>query len=210
MALNTDSAYPTFTDMAKRLAQQRRQRTATTGREETYDEGVAITEGAIRAGLAARDRNIPFKLEKERMLEQKRQFDISGARQEEQYRETFDENTRRYEDQKQREDEAAESKAIASMAVAGGSIAGLAAGSAGWLSFLGIGAAGTATTTAGLAAATVATGGALAVGAAAGALLYGIYSLFTDEGSSYQAPPLNTKRPSGNMSINEWKRLQNG
>ena len=148
MALNIDSAYPTITDMAKRLAQQRRQRTATTGREETYDEGVAITEGAIRAGLAARDRNIPFKLEKERMLEQKRQFDVSSATQTEQYQETFDENKRRFDIQQQNADEAAEMAGITSLATTGISAAAMLAPKGGWLAYLGFGggtaAAGTA------------------------------------------------------------------
>ena len=175
------SAYPTHLDMAKRIFRQKRQRRALTGRGETYDEGVVATEGAVRAGLAARERRLPFKLERERMAEQKRQFDIAGTRQEEQFELTFEENKRRFEEIQRREDEAAEARGGATMAAAAGTLGGLAAGQAGWLGFLGITSASTAAagatggTAAGLAAVGIATGGAAIIGAAAAVLLYGLF-----------------------------------
>ncbi len=180
MGLAIAGAYPTHLDMAKRIFRQKRQRRAVTGRGETYDEGVVATEGAIRAGLASRERLMPYKLERERITEQKRQFDIAGARQEEQFGLQFEEEKRRFEEITQREEEAAATRAGAAMAGAAGTLAGMAAGSAGWLGFLGItsattAAAGATGTAATLAAVGIATGGAAIVGAAAAVLLYGLF-----------------------------------
>lgn len=181
MGLAIAGAYPTHLDMAKRIFRQRRQRRAVTGRGETYDEAVAATEGAVRAGLASRERRLPYKLERERLAERKRQFDITGARQEEQFELQFEEEKRRFEEITQREEEAAATRAGASMAAAAGTLGGLAAGSAGWLGFLGIASASTAAagatggTAATLAAVGIATGGAAIVGAAAAVLLYGLF-----------------------------------
>ncbi len=181
MGLAIAGAYPTHLDMAKRIFRQKRQRRAVTGRGETYDEGVVATEGAIRAGLASRERLMPYKLERERITEQKRQFDIAGARQEEQFGLQFEEEKRRFEEITQREEEAAATRAGAAMAGAAGTLVGMAAGSAGYLGFLGITSASVAAagvtggTAATLAAVGIATGGAAIVGAAAAVLLYGLF-----------------------------------
>ena len=176
MGLAIAGAYPTHLDMAKRIFRQKRQRRALTGRGETYEEGVAASEGAIRAGLASRERLLPYKLERERLTEQKRQFDIVGARQEERFETTFAQREKEFdvltgqrEEQMQREDEAAKAAGLGSLLAAGVSAAELLAPEAGWLNYLGVGGGGAAaaTATAATTTAAVATFGAVGPTAAA-------------------------------------------